>query len=339
MRTPLWMRGAFLAITLAATASGQIFTEIRASHSQLTAIAAGPDGNVWVGEIPYSTGKATINRITSFGAVTRFELPSPEASPYGIAAGPDGNVWFTERNSVARISPTTGTITEFALPNAASSPRGITTGPDGNLWFTESAGRIGRITTEGSLTEFDLPAKSWPLEITTGPDGNLWFTNAGRPTIGRITPAGVITEFVVNTPESGQSTIAITAGPDGALWFTETAGVVGRITTSGTVTEFIVPWEAPFGSYLSGITAGPDGNLWFPVVYDGVCCPSGFHLCRMTPAAAWIDSRQQGWHLADTTARAMAALPSVRITTYGSPPSCPISFAWHFPSLRRGSGQ
>ena len=285
MRTPLWMRGVLLAGTLAATASGQIFTQLQLpDNTQLTALAAGPDGNVWVGEIPYAAANARIARITPFGAVTHFELPGRDSYPVGIVAGPDGNVWFTEGNSVARISPTTGTITEFALPNAKSYPSGIAAGPDGKLWFTESAGRIGRITTEGSLTEFELPAKSSPLEITTGADGNLWFTNARRPIIGRITSAGVITEFAVNTPASEEATMSIAAGPDGNLWFTETEGVVGRITTSGTVTEFPVPYEVPFGSYMSGITAGPDGNLWFPVVYQGVCCPSGFHICRMTPA-------------------------------------------------------
>ena len=33
-----------------------------------------------------------------------------------------------------------------------------------------------------------------PSGITAGPDGNLWFTEAAA-TIGRITPAGTVTEF------------------------------------------------------------------------------------------------------------------------------------------------
>src|SRR5438034_11666703 len=44
--------------------------------------------------------------------------------------------------------------------------------------------------------------------------------------IGRITPAGVITEFPLppnlNCPPNGSnSPLGITAGPDGNLWFTE----------------------------------------------------------------------------------------------------------------------
>src|SRR5260370_37288280 len=46
-----------------------------------------------------------------------------------------------------------------------------------------------------TITEFPLLSNdSGPSGITAGPDGNLWFTQAGGK-IGRITPAGNITEF------------------------------------------------------------------------------------------------------------------------------------------------
>ena len=108
--------------------------------------------------------------------------------------------------------------------------------------------------------------------ITAGPDGNLWFTEHNTARIGRITPAGTITEFPPLNP--GSQPNGITAGPDGNLWFTEEAATppgptnpgpgvsnkIGRITPSGILTEFQVPtvYSGPFG-----ITAGPDGNLWF----------------------------------------------------------------------------
>ena len=49
----------------------------------------------------------------------------------------------------------------------------------------------------GSITEFSagLSAGSTPHGHRGRPDGNLWFTDAGTPAIGRITPAGAITEF------------------------------------------------------------------------------------------------------------------------------------------------
>src|SRR5882757_2016183 len=80
------------------------------------------------------------------------------------------------------------------------------------------AGPVSAATSD--ITEFRLPtADSTPEGITAGPDGNLWFAEqAGR--IGRITPAGVVTEFS-NGITADSRPFAITAGPDGNLWFTE----------------------------------------------------------------------------------------------------------------------
>jgi virginiamycin B lyase len=82
-----------------------------------------------------------------------------------------------------------------------------------------------------------------------------------RDRIGRITTAGVVTEYSAGiTP--GSVPVSITAGGDGALWFTEAYGPrIARITTGGVVTEYSAGITA--GSVLYGIAAGPDGALWF----------------------------------------------------------------------------
>src|SRR5262245_38528182 len=56
--------------------------------SQPTAIAAGPDGNLWFTE----TGANKVGRLTIAGNLTEFPVGS---LPTGITAGPDGNVWYT----------------------------------------------------------------------------------------------------------------------------------------------------------------------------------------------------------------------------------------------------
>src|SRR6202022_5147032 len=63
----------------------------------------------------------------------------------------------------------------------------------------------GSAATTGTFTEFAVPtASSVPEAIVTGPDGNLWFAEyAGVGAIGRITPAGTVTEFAITTPNSG----------------------------------------------------------------------------------------------------------------------------------------
>ena len=277
------------------TAAPTRFTEFSVPNAvELLDITAGPDGNLWF----TGAGTGTIGRMTPAGQATLFPLTLPGFSiaPFGITAGPDGNLWFTAcafkvpANApppciarVGRMTPA-GEVTEFDLPVQENQPWGITAGPDGNLWFTAwndddqnqvSNAAIWRVTPLGVLTEFPLPAPNEysyfsPYEITDGPDGNLWFTGTG---IGRITPAGQITLFPVDT-----GAVSITSGPDGNLWFTGNG--IGRITPAGQVTEFPIPAstnECSLGSNNpDGITAGPDGNLWFT---EGGCSKIG----RITP--------------------------------------------------------
>jgi virginiamycin B lyase len=118
-----------------------------------------------------------------------------------------------------------------------------------------------------AITEYPLPAGDGPpSSLTVGPDGDLWFieeSSAGSGAIGRITPAGDITEF----PLQRSNFIGIsglTVGPNGNLWFglignSGAPGGIGRITPGGAITEFSVS-----NSPLSGpLTVGPDDNLWF----------------------------------------------------------------------------
>jgi hypothetical protein len=113
--------------------------------SDLRAITAGPDGNLWFTESLLEK----IGRITPGGTITEFRLPTPGSQLGAITAGPDGNLWFTESSGdkIGRITPG-GSISEFPLPTPGSQPGSITAGPDGNLWFTELGGnKIGRITS------------------------------------------------------------------------------------------------------------------------------------------------------------------------------------------------
>jgi virginiamycin B lyase len=122
------------------------------------------------------------------------------------------------------------------------------------------------------ITEFTsgIGTGTFPFGITAGPDGNLWFTKPAGA-IGRITTAGVVTEYssglTFGSPGGYGAGNGITAGPDGNLWFTEVvADRIGKITTAGIITEYSI------GSSVqpNEITAGPDGNLWFTEVSGGI---------------------------------------------------------------------
>lgn len=100
--------------------------------------------------------------------------------------------------------------------------------------------------TDG-VTEYQVvTSHSSPNSITAGPDGNMWFaegnTLGSGHQIGRITPAGVVSEWAL--PGTFSQPTAITPGPDGRIWFNEYAagGNVGHIDIDGThLTELAIP--------------------------------------------------------------------------------------------------
>ena len=58
--------------------------------------------------------------------------------------------------------------------------------------------------------------------------------------MGRITPAGVITEYPIPTPNAFPRAIAL--GGDGNIWFGEFGGgKIGEITPQGMITEYPIP--------------------------------------------------------------------------------------------------
>ena len=136
---------------------------------------------------------ASLTEFTGLGA----------GSPAGISGGPGAAVWFTEQGTPGGLGSVSagGSLTEFTAGlTAGSDPADVAAGPDGAVWFTEPGvtDAIGRLDpATGTVTEYTtgLTLGSDPTAIVAGPDGNLWFTQPGKPGIGRITPAGVVTEF------------------------------------------------------------------------------------------------------------------------------------------------
>jgi streptogramin lyase len=250
---------------------------------QLNSIVTGPDGNLWFCE--NYTGK--IGRLTPGGAYTEFAIPTPDSLPSSITVGSDGALWFVEAGAkkIGRIT-TAGAIQEFTL-STPHIPYSITAGPDGNLWIANFVGGIIRFTLGGATTEFPVTFPG-PQQVTVGPDGNIWFTGPGK--VGRVTPAGVVTEFAVPNLLSGAD---IEKGPDGNLWFTEfDAHRIASISTSGQLAEHPIPVPSPFPANVAlpnGITLGPDGNLWFTELAvpgigritqaGGPCVPNATTLC------------------------------------------------------------
>lgn len=61
-----------------------------------------------------------------------------------------------------------------------------------------------------TITEHSVPGRA--QGIVTGPDGNVWFTQPQDGQIGRITPAGVVTEHDVPAGNSASGSSGTVVG-------------------------------------------------------------------------------------------------------------------------------
>ena len=117
-----------------------------------------------------------------------------------------------------------------------------------------------------------MNANADPDPMTLGPDGNVWFIdqNAADRAVGRVTPAGTITEFDQGLSQNNAQD-DITVGADGNVWVEQAsqdgvaAGGIARITPMGAITEFTGGLNTNPGQGADGdaLLSGSDGNLWF----------------------------------------------------------------------------
>jgi virginiamycin B lyase len=190
---------------------------------------------------------------------------------------------------------------EYRMPDSLESPTAIAAGADGAVWFTIDRsdvigrahnGAIERISTSGRNIE--------PLGLGVAPDGSVWFTDAVGGGVARMTPAGEVSRYKLDTPIVRLGRLAV--APDGSAWFAEStsysitqlkdgrivhheiesprggpfgvavapSGVVWatlqagdqllRIETDGRVDTFNLPRR---GAVPSDVAIGPDGSVWF----------------------------------------------------------------------------
>lgn len=114
--------------------------------------------------------------------------------------------------------------------------------------------------TPGVVTEYTLPNGGGPQLMVAGPDGNMWFSENLGDRVGRISTAGVLTEFAVPIGPFGITHL------NNQIWFGEAdvghtgGGSIGRLNLDGTgYTSFPIGTNAG----IRHLTTGQDGNLWY----------------------------------------------------------------------------
>lgn len=107
--------------------------------------------------------------------------------------------------------------------------------------------------------EFPVAAVDSNTKIAAGPDGNVWLTlafNAAGKDVARITPAGEVTEYELETANP----LGVAAGPEGKVWVTQNGGVTRFSPADPEGTKEFIEEIKIVGNHA--IVAGPDGNLW-----------------------------------------------------------------------------
>ena len=176
-----------------------------------------------------------------------------------------GFVVATTLATVVGVADAAGEVTEFSAgisPN--SGPAAIAAGPDGNLWFTEIVGESRSGASRPRASSPSSPPASPPTAARAGSPRARTAT-CGSPStgdrIGRITTAGVVTEFSAGIT-AGSSPLAASPRAPTATCGSPSRRRPDRADHPGggrhRVRAGITPGSSPLG-----ITAGPDGNLWF----------------------------------------------------------------------------
>ena len=186
-------------------------------------------------------------------------------------------------NRIGRIT-TTGVVTEFSIASPPAAARSDRRRPGRQPLVHRAARQQDRPDHHGRASSPSSPSRtagSVPIGIAAGPDGNLWFTEDVGNRIGRITTAGVVTEFPFRRASS--EPVGIAAGPDGNLWFTESERQPDRPDHNGR-RRHRVPHPTPTASRASrpaptATSGSPNNANNIGRITTGPCTPDTMTLC------------------------------------------------------------
>ena len=236
------------------------------------AIAAGPDGNLW---LSHNGAVDSVPRtVTATSQITEYPF---SGGIQDVLAGPDNRIWLTSGpGGTAQIGAmaTDGTPSNYPHSSWTNGTFGITVGADNNLWVG-LGNAIGVVDTSGTVVHtytMPSPGDASIRSLVLGPDGNVWFslgnTPAGRGGIGKVTPTGTVTIFttpVTGVPGQGSQPWGLAVGPDNRIWYVDPSNDwIGAFSTSATSAADVATYPTNHSNTgLLSITRGSDGRMWF----------------------------------------------------------------------------
>lgn len=183
-------------------------------------------------------------------------------------------LWIAHARGLASVTMT-GHIVTVPVDSNDTTIGGIAYTRSG-LWVTvpsqylgDSNDYIAKISGSGVLSskrKVPMP-KAYVKTIVSAADGTLWFIEYSLNSIGRLSPTGMFSSYLVKpidkTRPPADSYVGIDSlviGPDGAIWFTEfLTDKIGRLTNDGKLSEISLGQ----GAGPHGIAVASDGSVWF----------------------------------------------------------------------------
>lgn len=187
-----------------------------------------------------------------------------------------GSTEFTVSQNGQTLTPTGGA---YAL---AAPFSGVNIAYNGGLMtdltLTLGAGSLSAQTVlhvEPVLTMYTLPdALSTVYDITAGSDGNVWFTDPGTNSVGKMTPAGAVTEYPLQVADAGPN--SITKDSSGNIWIDEggtNCSCLARISNAGSVSATYAVYHSGCQPYPVNVAVDKSGNVWYT---NGACSFIGY---------------------------------------------------------------
>ncbi len=172
-------------------------------------------------------------------------------------------------------APSARLFVEYPMSDPQDAPMAIAAAADGTMWFTiGQAESIGRVRG-GRVDRLRTPGRNFePVGLAVAADGSAWYTDIERGAVMRMSPAGEVSQFALDSAIVRLGRLA--TGPDGSVWFADiTGGGVTRLKDGA-----FTPHEiGSGGGGPYGVAVTPEGVVWATLQGDG-------KLVRIEPAGA-----------------------------------------------------
>lgn len=223
-----------------------------------TAVISAATTNLVPGTLASTSAISVVVKDASGATIVGSDLYVTATGAANPIALTDSDGTQTSLTTTSLTSPATSTSTLNYTGNGSLAGATLTIGATA-IGLTPTPATVN-IYAHHTILEYPIITPgAYALSITTGPDGNIWFAEQNGNHVGRVTPAGVVTEFPLTV--NGQLD-GIAPGPDGNVWFTDFSNTaVEKITPGGTITRYTSGLSA--NSSPNKIIQGPSNDLYF----------------------------------------------------------------------------